>query len=161
MMEVVIYQRAWIEALDRGMERTGDTHSMVLEKLQKEGSQIKTDISVHQWRSGLVLGPRSKEDVERLGRIYGSAILQKSSGKVYRAIETTRRIHVSLARNLRYLIKRAGINKEGTAADIVVDEDLQLYLEDFAQAVRVERVKEVKGPIEVSQSILGRLYGGS
>lgn len=161
MIEVIALQRSWIEALRKGMEENGDTSQSLLSKMQQSGSSIRTPVAIYLWHRGAVIGPRDKTDIVRLGRIYSNDFLVDGVNRIFAAVERLRRIHRSLARRLRYLIPRAGISwKRLSDEDLVIDRELNLYLEDFADAVRIERVVGVESPVTVDASKLNYTYEG-
>jgi hypothetical protein len=110
MTLVVVYQRAWIEALRKGMDRFGDSPKTLLQKMIANGSEISTPLTIHLWRMGLILGPQDREDIKRLGLIYNDEMLVTHTNEIYNAVQRVRRIHRQLARRLRHLIKRTGIS---------------------------------------------------
>ena len=161
MIEVVAYQRSWIEALRNGMEEQRDTPSSLLRKLQAKGSKIHTAVAVHLWRKGVIIGPEDRADIRRLGEIYGAKILVEKVNTIYAAVERLRSIHRNLAHKLRYLIPRAGVSWRGLGdEELAIDQDLNLYLEDFADSVVIEEIDQAEGPFELDSLRLNRTYGG-
>jgi len=161
MVEVVAYQRSWVEALREGMDEHSDTPSTLLRKLQAKGSKIQTPVAVHLWRKGVIIGPEDKGDIRRLGEIYGKRLLVEKVDKIYAAVQRLRSIHRNLAQKLRYLIPRAGVSWKALGdEELAIDPDLNLYLEDFADAVTIEEVHKVEGPFDVEPSKLNRTSGG-
>jgi hypothetical protein len=161
MTYVVVYQRIWIEALRRGMSHHGDTPESLLEKLKGNGSGIGAPLTVRLWQRGLTIGPADPEDIRRIGLIYGEPTLVEHAEDINSAVERVRKIHRQLARRLRFLVKRAGVSLEATGdEDLMVDEELGLYLEDFSDSVRVEEVTSIDGPYEVDGIMLNKVYEG-
>lgn len=161
MIEVVAYQRSWVEALRNGMEERGDTPSTLLRKLQAKGSKIQTAVAVHLWRKGVIIGPEDKGDIRRLGEIYGTTLLVEKVDKIYAAVERLRSIHRNLAHKLRFLIPHAGVSWKALGdEELAIDPDLNLYLEDFSDSVTIEEVLNAEGPFEIDPSRVNRTYGG-
>ncbi|MFQ5905530.1 MAG: DrmE family protein [bacterium] len=161
MVEVISYQRSWVDVLCDGMERKGDTSTTLLRKLQRKGSSIQTPVAIHLWRLGVIIGPRDKQDLKRIGEIYEDDFLVDKVERIYRAVERLRSIHRKLAQRLRHLIPRAGVGWKNLGdEDLVIDRDLNLYLEDFADAVRIDRVIQLDGPVEIDPSLLNRTFEG-
>jgi hypothetical protein len=156
MFETVALQRMWIETLLKGMEREGDTPTTLLKKIQQRGSKIQTSVAVHFWRKGEVIGPQDKEDIRIIGEIYDEKSLLSNLDKVWTAIKRLRSIHRQLAYNLRYLLPQYGTASRSTNGnmDFVVDRDLNLYIEDFKDAISLERVISVEPTIRVPHRYL-------
>src|SRR2546428_10457588 len=113
MIEVVAYQRSWIEALRNGREEQRDTPSSLLRKLQAKGSKIHTAVAVHLWRKGVIIGPEDRADIRRLGEIYGAKILVEKVNTIYAAVERLRTIPRNLAHKLPYPITPRRASWEG------------------------------------------------
>jgi len=161
MIEVVAFQRSWVEALRRGMEDQKDTPSTLLRKLQSKGSQIQTAVAIHLWRKGVIIGPEDKADIRRLGEVYQNRLLIGNVDKIYVAVERLRSIHRKLAQKLRYLAPRAGVTWQTLGdEELAIDPDLNLYLEDFSNSVTIEEIRKIEGPYSVDASKLNRTYGG-
>jgi hypothetical protein len=159
MTEVVFYQKLWILLLRQGVVESGDKPMDVVRKLHERGAKSpKTPMAVHFWIKGKVIGPNENENVRRIGEIYGQKMLIDNYSEIVAAIQRLRGIHQSLSRKLRWLIPRAGVASEiDNAEDPIVDEELNLYLEDFADTVSLERVHSICGPSRVKAYAVDRV----
>jgi hypothetical protein len=158
MIEVITYQKSWIHYLQRGVKETGDYPAVILHKLKLLGAKSpKTSLAVSHWVNGRVIGPRDKNNIKLIGEIYRQPFLIENIDKIYAAVRRLRGIHHSLSRKLGRLIPKAGVALEqGGEDDTLIDSELDLYLEDFANIITIERVKAVEGPQKVNISILDR-----
>lgn len=158
MIEVIAYQKSWIHYLQRGVKETGDYPAVILHKLKLLGAKSpKTSLAVSHWVNGRVIGPRDKNNIKLIGEIYKQPFLIENVDKIYAAVQRLRGIHHSLSRKLGRLIPKAGVVLEqGGEDDTLIDSDLDLYLEDFANIITIERVKGVEGPEKVNISLLDR-----
>ncbi len=158
MIEVIAYQKSWIHFLQRGVKETGDFPALILQKLKLKGAESpKTPEAVSYWVSGRVIGPRDKNNIKLIGEIYNKPFLIENVDKIYATVRRLRRIHHSLSRKLGKLIPKAGVALEqGGEDDTLIDSELDLYLEDFANIITIERIKAVEGPEKVNISILDR-----
>jgi hypothetical protein len=151
MFETVVMQRAWIDGLRRGIEKTGDTNETLLRKIQQKGSKIKSAEAIYWWRKGEVIGPQDKDDIGIIGEVYEDDFLQRNTDKIWKAVQKLRSIHRQLASNLRYLIPKYGLalREVKDAEDLAIAKDLNLYLEDFKDAISLEKIQEIRSPIFV------------
>ena len=149
MFETVVLRRMWIEALLKGMEQKGDTPTTLLRKIQQRGSKIGTSVAIHFWRSGEIIGPQDKEDIRLIGEVYDDKVLLTNLDRVWKAVQRLRTIHRQLAYNLRYLLPEYGMAWKSAKdnMDFVVDRDLNLYLEDFKDAISLERIVSIEPAI--------------
>lgn len=157
MRDKVVLQRLWVRNLREGMEKNNDTPESLLRKIRAIGSSIGTPMAVQFWRSGSVIGPSDKNDIARIGRVYGFNCLIDNLNEIYEAIERIRSIHRRLAHRIRFLCKSAGVTcATSYEEDYVIDDELNLHLEDFADSVTIERVTFIErsyfqGPIEFNR----------
>lgn len=158
MIEVITYQKSWIHYLQRGIKETGDNPASILNKLKLKGAKSPTTpLAVSNWVNGGVIGPRDKNNIKLIGEIYNQPFLIENLDKIYAAVQRLRGIHVSLSKKLGKLIPKAGVALEqGDEDDTLVDSELDLYLEDFANIITIERVKAVAGSEKVNISILDK-----
>jgi hypothetical protein len=151
MIEVVLYQKYWIESLRKNMLLNNDNFASLFKKLKEKGSRIETQTAVYFWVAGDVVGPskKNKDNIKFLGEIYGDKYLVENYEKIYNSIDRLRRIHIKLKRNLHKLMINAGLMFENGGEDQVIDEELGLYLEDFANSIAIKRVVSIEGPYEI------------
>ena len=154
-----MYQKTWVHYLRQALEESGDTFIEIIRKLQEHGAKgPSTPGAIFQWVNGAIIGPQDLENIRRIGIIYEKPFLVAKFGDIARAIQRLRNIHRSLARRLNKLIPQAGIeadlkDKENT----VIDKELELYLEDFANIVSIERIEAVEILENVSSGDLDRV----
>ena len=146
MMKVIVYQKAWSYYLKQALEESGDSFIDLVEKLHKGGAkEPNTAMSIYQWINGAIIGPGDLENVRRIGEIYDKPFLVNNYKEIAGAIQRLRTIHRSLARRLNRLIPLAGIEADkGKIDNAVIDEELDLYLEDFVNIVSIERIGSVE-----------------
>lgn len=158
MTEVVEYQQSWIHHLQKGVKETGDYPAIILNKLKSLGAKSpRTALAITYWVNGSVIGPRDKNNIKLIGEIYNKPFLINNTDKIYSAVRRLRGLHHSLSRKLGKLIPRAGIALEtGGNDDTLIDSELDLYLEDFANIITIERIKSVEGPEKVDISKLDK-----
>lgn len=152
MSNIVMHQRSWIEALRRGMKQHNQKINDVFYELKKKGSSIKTPVAVYFWVSGEVVGPRDKDNIKLIGEIYQDSFLIHNFDKIYESIKRLRKIHGRLKRNLGRLMINAGLMIDEEDKNQIIDEELNLYLEDFANSIHIERISSVEGPFEINVS---------
>lgn len=159
MMEAVVLQKTWVYYLRQGLEENGDTFIGLIQKLQKHGATTpSTPGAIFQWVNGTILGPQDLENIRRIGTIYEKPFLVNNFDDVAQAIKRLRTIHRSLARRLNKLIPQAGIAaNQGDRENTVIDKELDLYLEDFANIVSIERIEAVEILENVSSGDLDRV----
>lgn len=159
MMEAVIHQRTWVHYLRQAVEESGDPFIEVIRKLQKHGARgPSTPSTIFQWVNGAIIGPRDLENIRRIGVIYDKPFLVAKFDDIARAVLRLRSIHRSLARRLNRLIPQAGIEADAKDGEnLVIDKELELYLEDFANIVSVERIEEVEILENISSGDLDRV----
>jgi len=151
MVDVVTYQRSWIETLHRGMKEHNHSIKDVFDLLKEHGSNIETQVAVYFWASGEVLGPnrKNKENIKFIGEIYQDPFLIQNFEKIYKSIERLRKIHIRLKRNLGQLMINAGIMIKKNIEDQIIDEELNLFLEDFSNSINIEKICSIEGPFEI------------
>jgi len=159
MMEVVVYQRAWAYYLREALGDSRDNFIEVIKKLHKLGANTPTTpAAVFHWVNGAIIGPQDLENIRRIGIIYDKPFLVNKFRDIASAVQRLRRIHRSLSLRLSKLIPRAGIEADQEHCEnTVIDEELELYLEDFANIVSIERVEDVKIISDVSPGDLDRV----
>ncbi|KUG19728.1 hypothetical protein ASZ90_010531 [hydrocarbon metagenome] len=159
MMEAVIFQKTWIHYLKQALEESGDTFIEVIRKLKMHGARNpSTPGSIFQWLSGAIIGPQDLENIRRIGIIYEMPFLTAKFDDIAKAVRRLRSIHRSLARRLNKLIPQAGIEADlRERENTVIDKELDLYLEDFANIVSIERIEAVEILKDVSSGDLDRV----
>ncbi len=159
MMKVVVYQKAWSFYLKQALEESQDSFLDVIEKLHNRGAgEPNTAMSIYQWMSGVILGPGDLENIRRIGEIYDKPFLVNNYKEIIGAILRLRTIHRSLAKRLNRLIPFAGIEADrGRIENAVIDEELDLYLEDFVNVVSVERIESAEIVEMSSDKVLDRV----
>jgi putative transposon-encoded protein len=145
MMQVVVFQKAWSYYLKQALEESGDRFDKVIEKITAQGArEPKTPGAIYLWINGTIIGPHDLENIRRIGVIYNKPFLIDHFKEIAGAVQRLRSIHRSLARRLNRLIPRAGIEADQEHSEnTVIDEELDLYLEDFAHIVSMERIESV------------------
>lgn len=159
MMEAVIFQKTWIHYLRQAIEESGDTFIEVIRKLKMYGARNpSTPGSIFQWVSGAIIGPQDLENIRRIGIIYEKPFLTAKFDDITKAVRRLRSIHRSLARRLNKLIPQAGVEVDlRERENTVIDKELELYLEDFANIVSIERIEAVEILENVSSGDLDRV----
>jgi len=159
MMEAVVYQKTWVHYLRQAIEESGDTFIEVISKLQKHGARNpSTPGAIFQWVNGAVIGPQDLENIRRIGIIYDKPFLAAKFDDIARAVKRLRSIHRSLARRLNKLIPQAGIEADlKDRENTVIDKELELYLEDFANIVSIEHIEAVEILENISYGDLDRV----
>lgn len=159
MMEAVVYQKTWVYYLRQALEESGDTFIELIQKLQEHGASSPSNpATIFQWVNGAIIGPLDLENIRRIGIIYDKPFLAAKFDEIARAVQRLRNIHRSLARRLNKLIPQAGIEADlKDRENTVIDQDLELYLEDFANIVSVERIETVKILENISSGDLDRV----
>lgn len=159
MMEAVIHQRTWVHYLRQAVEESGDSFIEVIRKLQSHGAKgPSTPGAIYQWANGAIIGPRELENIRRIGVIYDKPFLVTKFDDIVRAIRRLRGIHRRLSRRLNVLIPQAGVEADlSDGENLVIDKDLDLYLEDFANIVSIERIEGVEILENISSGDLDRV----
>ncbi len=160
MIEVVIYQKYWVESLRKNMLSKKDTPTSLFKKLNDKGSQVKTSAAVYFWAEGVTIGPskRNRDNIKFIGEIYEDKFLIDNYEKIYNSIDRLRRIHIRLKRNLHMLMIDAGLMLENGGEDKVIDEDLGLYLEDFANSIAIKRIVSIEGPYDIETYRMEQIF---
>ncbi len=136
-----ILVRYWQQAVREGFFRSRMTYDEFLQKLQDLGSQMQTTPGIRCWVAGEVLGPRDAQDIRRAGVIFNDQALIQEWREIDRALRRIRGLHISLARKLNRVIVEAGLmGRRPDAAEECIDEELNLYLDDFRDSVTVHRI---------------------
>lgn len=103
--------RRWRLELENGILRLGLTHSEVLRRIQKLGSQRISSLVVGQWVRGDVLGPLDTRDIYRLGQVIGSDWLIQNWERIGFALLMVRSGHRLLGRHITRIIQRAAVGE--------------------------------------------------
>ena len=141
MGSTYILVRYWQQAVREGFFRSGTTYDEFLQELRQHGSKMQTTPGIRCWVTGEVLGPGDGQDIRRVGEIFNDEALMQEWKHIDRALRKIRGLHISLARKLNRVIVQAGLrSRHSDAADECVDQDLNLYLDDFRDSVTVHRV---------------------
>ncbi len=136
-----ILVRYWQQAIREGFFRAQMTYDEFLRELHRRGSQMVSTQGIRCWVTGDVLGPRDPEDILRVGWIFNDEVLIQEWKNISRALKRIRGLHISLARKLNRIIVQAGLMAQYLGADDeCIDQELNLYLDDFRDSVSVHRV---------------------
>lgn len=139
-----ILVRYWQQAVHEGFFRSRMTYDEFLQKLQELGSQMQTTPGIRCWVAGEVLGPSDAQDIRRVGIIFNDEALIQEWREIDRALRRIRGLHISLARKLNRVIVQAGLmGRRPDAAEECIDEELNLYLDDFRDSVTVHRITAI------------------
>ena len=162
MQETITYQRQWNERLCEDVVDARDSAAKVLKKLKEHGALSPNNyIAIYTWMNGMVLGPRDDENIRRIGEIYDDEYLLDHWKNIARALKRLRTMHRSFAKKLNKLIPKAGVEYDVKDTESsVIDEELELYLEDFANIISLETIAEIKNVGLVPVSSLDRVTLG-
>jgi len=139
-----ILVRYWQQAVREGFFRSRMTYDEFLQRLQGLGSQMQTVAGIRCWMAGEVLGPSDEQDIRRAGVIFNDQALVQEWREIDRALRRIRGLHISLARKLNRVIVQAGLmGRRPDSAEECIDEDLNLYLDDFRDSVTVHRITAI------------------
>lgn len=155
-----ILVRYWQQSVRDGFFRSGMTYDEFLTKLQRLGSLMQTAQGVRFWVMGEVLGPSDAEDIRRVGEIFGDEALLQEWKNINRSLKRIRSIHVSLARNLNQMIIQAGLKGQYSRnTDECIDQELNLYLDDFRDSVALHRISSVdQEKVQVPYTLIGTFF---
>jgi hypothetical protein len=150
----------WQQAIREGFFRLGMSYDDFHRQLQVLGSRIETAQAIYFWLQGSVLGPRDGEDIYRIGEILNDRVLTSEWKNIDRAVRKVRFLHMSLARKLNRIIVDAGIKvNEPDMADECIDQDLNLYIDDFRDSISIHRIISLnKEPELVPYILTGRFF---
>ncbi len=135
--------RYWQNAVRERFSRSGLTYSEFLTRLQKLGSQMKSVPGIRCWIEGLVLGPNKAEDIQRAGKVLADKGLIQEWKRIHQALRRIRGLHISLARKLNRVIVQAGLKGHQPVPNECIDAELNLYLDDFRDSVRLQRIVHI------------------
>jgi hypothetical protein len=160
MMQAVVYQRTWIAYLKQALEESGDGFADVIHKLHDNGAKgPDTPGAIFHWINGAIIGPQDLENIRRIGIIYNKQFLVEHFKKIVGAVKRLRTIHRSLASRLSRLIPYYGIEaNRGNVDNTVIDEELDLYLEDFVNIVSLERIEAVEMAEMIPVGLLDKIF---
>ncbi len=140
-----ILVRYWQRAIKEGFHKAQLTYEELLKELQRRGSHMQSVAGVRCWITGQVLGPSDPQDIYRIGYIFQDNILIQEYRSIDKALRRIRSLHISLARRLNRVIIQAGVRGfHPDAAEECVDEELNLYLDDFRDSVSIHRVVSIR-----------------
>jgi len=115
-----------------------------LRKLQARGCQRETPQTVRSWVTGQVRGPLDLEDIRRIGEVFEDEALIQEWKEIGKALRRIWGLHIALARKLNRVIVQAGLRgQRPDAAEECIDQELNLYLDDFRDSVTVHRVTAI------------------
>ena len=138
-----IFVRYWQNAVRERFSRSALTYTEFLSRLQKLGSQMKTVTGIRFWIEGTVLGPNKAEDIRRAGEVLGDEGLIREWKRIHQALRRIRGLHISLAHKLNRVIVQAGLTNQLPASNECIDAELNLYLDDFRDSVRLQRIVHI------------------
>jgi len=155
-----ILVRYWQQAVREGFLRSGMTYGDFLQALQRLGSHMETIPGVRCWVTGQVLGPRDPKDIWRVGKVLTDEVLVQEWKEIRKALRRVRGLHVSLARKLNRIIVEAGLRgRHPDAAEECLDQELNLYLDDFRDSVTVHRITAIsREKTQVPYVLTGRFF---
>jgi hypothetical protein len=158
-----ILVRYWQRAIREGFLRSRMTYDDFLKKLRSSGSSMRTAPGIRCWVVGEVLGPSDAEDIRRVGVFFDDQALMKEWQRIDRALRRIRGLHSSLARKLnRVIIKARLLGTHTDAGEECIDEELNLYVDDFRDSVTIHRITGMD-PGDIRQTpyvFTGRLIRG-
>ncbi|RMF93078.1 MAG: hypothetical protein D6734_10875 [Candidatus Schekmanbacteria bacterium] len=149
MQKLKFLVNSWVVALRKGMAEHNDSVHKFLEKLQaeqkKENSPVITNwLTIQLWKEGLVIGPQNSKNIKFIGKIYNQQYLVDHYREIGAAISRLRGIHHRLLRKLNDMVLRAGLKSiSGSIQNELIDEEFNLYVEDFADIISIEKIKSI------------------
>ncbi|WP_141727624.1 DrmE family protein [Thermogemmatispora onikobensis] len=136
--------RYWQESVRAGFLQAQLTYEELLKELQQRGSHMQSVAGVRCWITGQVLGPSDPEDIYRIGYIFEDNALIQEYRNIDSALRRIRSLHRALARQLNRVIIQAGVRgTHSDAAEECIDQELNLYVDDFRDSVTIHRVVSV------------------
>ena len=138
-----ILVRYWQHTVRERFSRSRLTYVEFLSRLQKLGSQMKSIPGIRCWVEGMVLGPSKAEDIRRTGEVLGDGGLIQEWKRIHQALRKVRGLHISLARKLNRVIVQAGLTNQLPVSNECIDTELNLYLDDFRDSVRLQRIVHI------------------
>ena len=138
MLSLEVTAKLWISLLKKDMREHGDKAGDLLQKMQAEGSRIRTSVAIHFWIRGWVIGPRDASNIKIIAKIYDDKELMKNADDIALAIKKFRRIRKKLILWLRSVIFSKSYEKEEVSN--ALSEDWEIYPEDFIGSISYFRV---------------------
>lgn len=160
MGSTYILVRYWQQAVREGFFRSGMTYDEFLQDLRRRGSKMQTIPGIRCWVTGDVLGPSNGQDIRRVGEIFNDEALKQEWRNIDRALKKIRGLHISLAHKLNRIIMQAGLKGlHPGAAEECIDQELNLYVDDFRDSVTFHRVVAISQETQPVPYILtGRFF---
>lgn len=155
MMSLEITAKLWIALLKKDMRENGDKAEDLLQKMQAEGSKIKTSVAIRFWVKGWVIGPQDASNIQIIAKIYNDEELMKNASDIAIAIKKFRHIRKKLILWLRSVIFSKSYEKEEVSN--ALSEDWQIYPEDFIGSISYFRVVAVNQIDKIPANKFGRV----
>jgi len=142
MKRTVVYAQSWSLMLRKEMKKHNMDSWAVVSKMQEHGTKIREPLTVTHWVLGETIGPRDKQDILRLGKIFQNEFLINNFSQISEAVTTLRGIHHKLVRKLKMLIPKAGMKamRGESIDDEMISPELGLHVEDFYDAISLKRI---------------------
>lgn len=155
MMSLEITAKLWIALLKKDMRQSGDKAEDLLQKMQEEGSKIKTSVAIRFWMCGWVIGPQDSANIKIIAKIYNDEDLMKNADNIALAIKKFRHIRKKLILGLRSIIFKKTYEKEEVSN--ALSEDWQILPEDFSGSISYFRVTAINQLEKIPNNKLGRV----
>ncbi len=155
MLSLEVTAKLWIALLKKDMRERGDRAGDLLQKMQAEGSRIRTSVAIHFWVRGWVIGPQDASNIKIIAKIYDDEELMKNADDIALAIKKFRHIRKKLILWLRSVIFSKSYEKEEVSN--ALSEDWQIYPEDFIGSISYFRVVAVNKVDKIPANKFGRV----
>jgi hypothetical protein len=151
----VVRVEEWVQTLNEGMREFDHSFEDVLLLLKDEGSKITSPATIYHWTRGHVIGPQDLQNLKRIGRIYNDDYLQRRTREVAGSVKRIRGIHGKVKRMIERTIAQKAMGRRVKSGPL--EENLNLYWEDFTDNLSFKRVAGTKTLTEIPITRIGVL----
>jgi hypothetical protein len=140
------YRRAWSAVLRRlkyeGTSEGRIDFALLLKKLQAQGADIESELTVRNWITGSVIGPAKVTSIRAVGQLIGANDMVERATEYDIAFRTIRSIHQTLGKQISRFLRSA-------IRDYGGEEPVDIPDEHAAFALPLRELLQTIVPIEV------------
>lgn len=129
----------WRDVLQSNI-RSGDmTHSEVLDKIRKAGSEVTSEMTIKLWTNGRTIGPNDEEDVSRVLKALHPELAPRAPA-IVQSMKEIRRIHQKIGQRAR----RAVETQMGVSSGSISTSDQFSGIDDIEENINNVTIKEME-----------------
>lgn len=134
----------WQIKLTKHAKENKHTEKDIHELMKVYGTKIMHPSTIRNWRDGVVIGPRNREDIKIIGEVYNDDFLIQYWEEIGEAVSYIRGLHIKVSKYIHKRIPIMAVKALYSDDDEIIDADIGLTMRGIASRIEILKVSSVK-----------------